>query len=363
MQSIYIHIPFCTNICSYCDFSKMYYNYKFVNKYLDSLSKEIKERYHGEKVKTIYIGGGTPSSLTIRELEKLFNIINIFNLEEDVEFTMEANVENLEKEKIILMKKNKVNRISLGVQTFNTKNLKKLNRHHNKNQVIKKIKELKENKITNINIDLIYGIDENKETLKKDIDTFLKLDIPHISCYSLIIENNTILKLNNTSYIDEEIEYEMYKYIEKTLKDHNYIHYEISNYAKEGYYSKHNLVYWNNQDYLGFGLSSVSYINNYRITNTKNLTKYIDGNYIKSIVYEKEEEKMDNEIMLALRKIEGLNLKQFNKKYQKEFKDIYDIDWLIKEHYLIETENHIRINKKYIYISNEIINKIIRRKN
>jgi len=358
MISVYIHIPFCSNICSYCDFSKIYYNSKYVSRYLDTLESEIKERYNNEIVKTIYIGGGTPSSLNDKELERLFNIIKIFKLSDNCEYTMEANIENLTLNKIKLMKEYGINRVSLGVQTFDNSNLIYLNRKHNKDDVFNIINLLKLNGFNNINIDLIYGIDSNINKVKKDIDYFLELDIPHISCYSLIIENNTVIGNNNTNYIDEDIEYEMYKYIENKLEKNNYIHYEISNYSKKGYNSKHNLVYWNNEYYYGFGLSSVSFINDYRITNTKNLTKYLNGEYVDNSTFEDINEKMDNELMLGLRKIDGINLNNFKNKYNKDLFDVYDIDNLIKEKYLIIENECLKINKEYIYLSNEILLKI-----
>ena len=355
MIGIYIHIPFCSNICSYCDFSKIYYNENYVDKYLDSLEKEIKNRYKNENVKTLYIGGGTPTSLNIRQLNRLFKIISIFNLDNNLEFTIEANVENLTLDKIKLLKENNVNRVSLGVQTFDKDNLAYLNRKHECKDVFNTIKLLKENNIDNINIDLIYGIDSDIDKLKKDIDYFLELDIPHISCYSLIIENNTILKNNNTNYIDEDTEYEMYKYIENTLEKNNYIHYEISNYAKEGYESKHNLTYWNNEYYYGFGLSSVSFIDNYRINNTRNLTKYLNNNYVDSNDYEDINLRIENEIMLNLRKLEGINLTKFKNKYNKELDSIYNTNKLIKDNYLIKEDNYLKINKEYLYLSNSIL--------
>ena len=355
MISVYIHIPFCSNICSYCDFSKMYYNENYVDKYLDTLEKEIKSRYNNEIVKTLYIGGGTPSCLSVLELDRLFRIISIFNLSENCEFTMEANVENLSLDKIKLLNKYNVNRVSLGVQTFDKDNLIYLNRSHSKEDVFNTIKLLKENNIDNINIDLIYGIDNNIEKVKKDIEYFIKLDIPHISCYSLIIEDNTRLKNTNTDYIDEDIDYEMYKYIEDTLEKNGYKHYEVSNYCKYGYESRHNLVYWNNEYYYGFGLSSVSFIDNYRITNTRNLTKYLNDNYIYTNEYEDEDTRIDNEIMLGLRKLEGINLINFKDKYNIELESIYNIDKLLKEGYLIKDNNYLKINKEYIYLSNSIL--------
>ena len=212
---------------------------------------------------------------------------------------------------------------------------------------------------SNINIDLIYAAYDDINILKSDIDCFLKLDIPHISTYSLIIEDNTMLKINGMKNIDEDIDYEMYKYIEDTLEKNNYIHYEISNYAKNGYQSKHNLVYWNNEEYYGFGLSSTSYINNERITNTKNLRKYLNGKYIGTSISEDKEIKMENEIMLGLRKLDGIDLDRFKEKFNVSLEDIYNIDNLISEGYLVKEDNYIKINKKYMYISNEIIVRIL----
>lgn len=356
-MSIYIHIPFCNTICTYCDFCKIYYNKKYIDKYLDSLEREIKKRYKGEVVKTIYIGGGTPTSLDEYELEKLFKIINIFNRENDIEFTIEGNVESITEDKLKIMKKYGVNRISIGVQSFDDKIIRILGRVHNKKEVFDKI-ELIKKYITNINIDLIYAVTNDIEVVKRDINYFLKLDIPHISLYSLILEDNTILKINKYKNIEEDIDYEMYNYIEKTLESNGYIHYEVSNYARKGYVSKHNLVYWNNDYYYGFGLSSTSYLNNERIVNTKNLTKYLNGEYLGSTEYEDKSIRIENEVMLGLRKLEGINLDTFKNKYNISLFDVYDVDNLIKQGYLEIVDNYLRIKKDYIYIMNEILYRI-----
>ena len=356
-MSIYIHIPFCNTICTYCDFCKMYYNKKYIDNYLDSLEKEIKDRYKGEIVKTIYIGGGTPTSLDEEELDKLFKRVSVFNREDDIEFTIEGNVESIMEDKLKIMKKYGVNRISIGVQSFDDDIIKILGRNHNKELVFNKIKLIK-NYISNINIDLIYAVTNDIEIVKKDIDYFLELDIPHISLYSLILEDNTILKINNYHNINEDIDYEMYKYIENTLESYGYIHYEVSNYAREGYQSKHNLVYWNNNYYYGFGLSSTSYLNNERIVNTKNLSKYLKGNYINGIEYEDKDVRIENEVMLGLRKLSGINLNEFKKKYNVSLFDVYDIDNLIKDGYLEIEGNYLKINKDYIYTMNEILYRI-----
>lgn len=357
-MSIYIHIPFCNSICTYCDFCKIFYNKKYINDYLNNLEQEIKVRYKSEIVNTIFIGGGTPSSLDDEELIRLMNIIEIFKLNDNYEFTVECNIESITENKLKIMKKYGVNRISIGVESFDNSIIKLLGRNHTKKDVYNKMKIVKRY-FSNINIDLIYAAYDDINILKSDIDCFLKLDIPHISTYSLIIEDNTMLKINGMKNIDEDIDYEMYKYIEDALEKNNYIHYEISNYAKNGYQSKHNLVYWNNEEYYGFGLSSTSYINNERITNTKNLRKYLNGEYLDTSVYEDKDIRMENEIMLGLRKFDGIDLDRFKEKFNVSLEDIYNIDNLVRNGYLIRDNNCIKIDKKYMYISNEIIVRIL----
>ena len=357
-MSIYIHIPFCNSICTYCDFCKIFYNKKYINDYLNNLEQEIKVRYKSEIVNTIFIGGGTPSSLDDEELIRLMNIIEIFKLNDNYEFTVECNIESITENKLKIMKKYGVNRISIGVESFDNSIIKLLGRNHTKKDVYNKM-EIVKRYFSNINIDLIYAAYDDINILKSDIDCFLKLDIPHISTYSLIIEDNTMLKINGMKNIDEDIDYEMYKYIEDALEKNDYIHYEISNYAKNGYQSKHNLVYWNNEEYYGFGLSSTSYINNKRITNTKNLRKYLNGEYLDTSVYEDKDIRMENEIMLGLRKFDGIDLDRFKEKFNVSLEDIYNIDNLVRNGYLIRDNNCIKIDKKYMYISNEIIVRIL----
>lgn len=354
VMSVYIHIPFCNYICSYCDFCKIIYDKRYIKRYLDSLRSEIVSRYRGEEVKTIYIGGGTPSSLDTQELIMLLDIISLFNLSSDYEFTIEGNIESINEDKLIVMKKYGVNRISVGVESFNSDIIKLLGRRHTKEEVFDKINLIKRY-IDNINVDIIYGAYSDISILKRDISYALELNVNHISAYSLIIEDNTLLKVNGFSYIDEDIDFEMYKYINDTLVSNGYIHYEISNYAKRGYESRHNLVYWNNDYYYGFGLSSCSYIDNVRIVNTKNLSKYLDGEYIATSIIEDINVRMENEVMLGLRKFKGINLDVFRSKYKRDLMDVFNTDDLIRDGYLVIEDNYLRISSEYMYISNEII--------
>lgn len=356
-MSVYIHIPFCDSICTYCDFCKVVYDKKFVKDYLKNLEREIIQRYNGEKVSTIFIGGGTPTCLEDEELITLFEIIKIFNLCDDYEFTVEGNTENITESKLIIMKKYGVNRISVGVESFDESIIRLLGRSHTKVDVFNVIKLIKKF-LTNINIDLMYAISDDMDIVKNDIKSFLALDIPHVSVYSLIIENHTILKIKGFKNISEDIDYEMYKYIESSLEKHGYIHYEISNYAKDGYQSRHNLVYWNNDCYYGFGLSSTSYVDNIRRVNVKNLSKYLSGHYLENEEKEDIGIRMENEVMLGLRKIEGINLRTFKDRYDVNLEDVYDIDDLIEDGYLIKDGDYLKIDRKYLYVSNEIIVRI-----
>ena len=355
-KSVYIHIPFCKSICSYCDFCKFYYNKDWINKYLKELRNEIETKYKGEIIKTLYIGGGTPSSLDIYELQELFDIIKIFKLSKNVEFTFECNIETLTQDKLKLLKNNNVNRLSIGVQTFNEKYLKFLNRNHTSKEVLEKITLAKNIGFDNINIDLIYAIPgETIEEIDKDLDLFLDLDITHISTYSLMIEPNTKLYIEKTESIDEDIDYKMYEYICKKLKSYGYIHYEISNFSKKGYESRHNLTYWNNLEYYGFGIGSSGYIDNIRYDNTKNLNKYLSGNYVSESRFISEHEKLQNEFILGFRKINGIDKNDFYNKYGFDIKDIDIIKKLLKEEKLLENKKNIYINPKYIYVSNDIL--------
>ena len=358
MLGVYIHIPFCKNICNYCDFCKVYYKTGYASKYLDSLELEIKSRYKNELIDTIYIGGGTPNSLNIEELKRLFNIIKIFKLKDNYEFTIECNIESIDENKLKLFKDNGVNRISFGVESFEKDILEILGRNHTKEMIFNNI-ELSKKYFNNINIDIIYGVNNEIDNVKKDIDNFLKLDISHISCYSLILEENTKLYIDKHKYIDEDIDYEMFKYINDTLVNNGYKHYEISNYAKENYESIHNKNYWYNGNYYGFGLGSVSYLNNYRISNTKNLLKYLNQEYIMNKEYEDINIRKENDLILGLRLIDGINYKIFNQKYKDNILNKNIIKKLINENKLIIDKDNIKCNYDYIYLLNEILIEIM----
>ena len=360
IDALYIHIPFCKKICSYCDFCKVYYNKKYVNKYLDALEKEIKSNYKGEVITSLYIGGGTPSSLSVDELKKLFGILKIFKLSKECEITMEVNVDSLSLDKIKLLKEFGVNRVSLGVETINSKLQDVLERRTNKDRVISCISNLRSVGITNINVDLIYAIEgESLDDLKKDLNFILSLDVPHVSTYSLIIEDNTKLKIKGIKNIDKSLDREMYDMISKILKENDYIHYEVSNFAKNNYQSKHNLKYWNNLHYYGFGVGASGYLDNIRYTNTRSITNYIEGKNVldKEILTIKD--KIFYEIMLGFRTNIGVDKVEFKKKYNVNIDELFNYKELVKDKVLDEDCRYLRVREEYFYVLDDVILRFI----
>lgn len=352
ISACYIHIPFCKNICTYCDFCKMYYNQKFISKYLEALDLEINIYYKNEVLKTLYIGGGTPSCLEKEELERLFKTISKIKLDKNYEFTFECNLNDITEELLTFLKDNKVNRLSIGIESFNEKILNVLGRKYDFNINEKII--LAKKYFSNINIDLIYGVKgQTLEDLKEDLEKFTCLDIEHISIYSLILEENTILKTTNYQEIEDELCREMYDYICKFLKENGFNHYEISNFSKVGKESKHNLTYWNNNQYYGFGLGASGYIDNMRYTNTRSITNYNKGLLNREIEHLTLKEDMENFMILGLRKTKGVSNKEFFSRYNRNIKDVFDTNKLIQK------DDYFFIKEGDLYISNMILTDFI----
>ena len=359
-KSVYIHIPFCRNICSYCDFCKLLYKKDWGDLYLDKLNEEILDRYLDDEIKTIYIGGGTPSCLSLSQIKKLLEICHNFHLSSQIEFTFECNLDDITEEILYLLKLNGVNRLSIGIQSFNEDNLYFLNRKHTLEEAEEKMTLIRKLGFNNVNIDLMYALPtEDLSVLKKDLTMFLKLEPDHISTYSLMIEPHTMLYQKRIKPISEDMDSLMYKTIIKTLEKKDYHHYEVSNFAKEGYESKHNLTYWNNEEYYGFGLGASGYIDDIRYTNTKSLKNYLDGFYHGEQEILSLKDVMDNELMLGFRKCEGVSLEKFKRKFGKNMEDCYPIKPLLKNKDLKEEDEYIFIPKDKFYIMNEILLKML----
>ena len=359
IKSCYIHIPFCKNICSYCDFCKNYYDKKIVNKYLKSLENEIKLNYKNNVLDTLYIGGGTPSSLDFEELETLFSILNIFKLNKNYEYTFECNYEDINLELLKLLKKNRVNRLSVGIQTFNERYSDILNRNIKKEEIINKI-SLAKKYFNNINVDLIYALpNQSIEDLVKDLGFFVKLNINHISTYSLMIEKNTLLYIKGIKQLDDDLQNKMYYKIIDFLRENGFYHYEISNFSKKGFESKHNINYWKNNNYYGFGSGASGFINNVRYDNTKSIFNYIKGKYIINNEVLDKDMLMKDEVMLNLRMINGISKNDFKARYNISLDKAFDYSFLVDNKFLNENKNNLYINEKYLFVSNVIINKIL----
>jgi len=319
IKHLYIHVPFCKTICYYCDFCHRIYDSKLVDKWLSQLAKQINNHCH-EQYETIYIGGGTPTSLSNLELEKLLTLIKPYS-NEVKEYTIEVNPESLDIDKINLFNKYGINRISMGVQSSDDNLLKQMNRHHSFKDVKEKIELLRNNGISNISIDLMYSLpNQTMAILKNTLADFLSLKVPHVSLYSLTIEENSVFNKKGLSNLDEDIEADMYDLIESTLLANNYLHYEVSNYCLEGYESKHNLGYWHYDNFLGLSLGASSKIDHHRFSFTRNFKEYfIDCESKCEEIELTDEDLMFENIMMSLRTREGLNIKEFNEKYHCDF--------------------------------------------
>lgn len=358
---MYIHIPFCRKICSYCDFCKLFYNKNMVVKYLESLEKEIDTYYDLEEMETLYIGGGTPSCLDNSDLITLFKIINKINKSNNCEFTFECNIHDITEELLTILKNNKVNRLSIGVESFDNNNTIFLKRKYMTFEEVKKrISLAHEYGFNNINVDLIYAIPEEKiSTLKKDIKNILKLGITHVSTYSLIIEEHTILHNNDVQPISEELDAKMYDLITSMFKNKGFVHYEVSNFALPGYESKHNLCYWNNNEYYGFGPGAAGYKGGVRYENSRSINKYLNKEYHYKEDILSKREIMENELMLGLRKMQGINLEEFYDRYNINAQEVFNIQELVDQKLLTYKDGYIFIPKDKIYVMNEILTKLI----
>lgn len=343
IKHLYIHVPFCNSICSYCDFCHRVYDEDLSNKWLDVVSKEIKDKCK-DNYETIYIGGGTPTSLSNNQLDKLLSCIDQY-AKEVVEYTIEVNPESLDINKINIFKKHGINRISMGVQTSNPDLLKLINRKHSFEEVKDKIKLLKDNGLNNISIDLMYSLPtQTIDILNKTIDDFISLDIPHVSLYSLTIEENSVFGKKGYKQLDEDIEADMYELIVSRLQESGYIHYEVSNFSRPGYESKHNIGYWKYEDFLGLSLDASSKVGDKRYTITRNFNDYLnDYNCVSELVNLSKDDQMFENIMMSLRMKDGLNIEEFNNKY--------DCDLLNK--YSKATSNpNICIENRYLKVKN-----------
>lgn len=363
MAGLYIHIPFCKSRCIYCGFYSTT-AFELRQQYTDALCREIADRASGS-IGTIYLGGGTPSQLTLPQLHQIFDTIYKYNkVEKDAEVTIEVNPDDVTEELAAALPALSVNRVSMGAQTFDDERLAFLHRRHTSRQVGEAIDRLRKAGISNISIDLMYGFpEENLTSWQQDISTALSLDVEHLSAYCLMIEEGTPLYRMQISPIDEELERTMYELLMDCLEAAGYEHYEISNFARPGSRSRHNSSYWNGTPYIGIGAAAHSYDIQSRSWNVSDLRRYIEGiNHGKRLF---EEEKLDEDtryndcVTVALRTCEGINLKNLSARhrlYCLENAQHFIDDGLLK----LSHDNHqLSLTRRGLFISDMIMSDLM----
>lgn len=358
-KGLYIHVPFCKYICSYCDFSKKYIKNQPVLEYVKAVSQELEMYMPFTDVNTIYIGGGTPSSLSVSQFDLLFKKLNqLIDFSKIEEFTVELNPDDVTEQYLIFLKNNNVNRISIGVQSLNNSILSTVNRNHSFEDVETALC-LAQKHFTNVNLDFMFNLpNQTKKDIDLSLDFITKYKPSHISYYGLIFEEHTILATQKNSYWSEDFEGEIYSYIQSGLSQLGYQQYEISNYSLPGYESKHNIHYWNGDQYYAAGLGSSGFLDGKRFTNTSSLKEYItkvNAGVMPIVEEEKiglEDEKLEK-IMLGLRYYQYIDLG-------------YNIINYIKSNETLKSKfdykgEKVRLKREFYYISNAIILDILER--
>lgn len=369
-RAAYVHIPFCTQICHYCDFSKVFIKNQPVDDYLRALMEEIRA-YEPGPVDTLYIGGGTPSALSAPQLEFLLEgLASIFDISQVQEWTLEANPGDLSQDKIDVLAKAGLNRISLGVQTFDDRELRQIGRMHQEKDIYESIDQLKAAGFHNISIDLIYALpNQTMDQVVTNVEKALALDIPHMSLYSLILENHTVfmnrMRRGQLNLPQEDLEVDMFHYIINRLKEAGYDHYEISNFCRPGYESRHNLMYWDNAEYYGLGAGASGYLNGVRYRNHGPIRHYLEAVAAGDARVYKEElslkEQMEEELFLGLRKRSGVSIQRFEQKFARSFEEVYGkvVAQLLEEGLLIREGDRLRTSQKGLFLGDTVAERFI----
>ncbi|WP_278681948.1 radical SAM family heme chaperone HemW [Paraclostridium bifermentans] len=370
MLGLYVHVPFCAQKCYYCDFNSYKINSNQKKEYLINIEREMKfykEEFKDKCFDTVFFGGGTPSILTVDELQELVNHIHEnFNIKKDAEITIECNPGTINREKLEAMKKMGINRLSIGLQATQNYHLKSIGRIHTYEEFEKNYYDALDIGFKNINIDLMYALPNQKTQEWKDtLDKIIDLNPSHISAYSLILEEGTKLydMYQNKEFelLDEDIDINMYNYTIDTLKRNGYNQYEISNYSKEDLECKHNIIYWKCDNYLGLGPGASGFIWDTRYSNIEDICEYNECimQNIKPVREEIEltkKDKIEEFIFMGLRMNEGINLDVFKERFDTDFYDIYQdvMDKLIKRELVIFDGKNISLTQKGREISNSV---------
>ena len=363
MKGLYVHIPFCIKKCNYCDFNSFCAEDSVKEAYVKALLCEMSE-YKGEKVDTVYIGGGTPTTLSTGLLKSVITgIKENFVLMPDTEFTVEMNPKTADKEKLEMLYKMGVNRLSIGVQSFCDDELKALGRVHNKKDALEAISLAKKAGFSNISIDLMSAIPkQTRESFLETLEIAISQNPSHISCYSLILEEGTPLfdavKNGKEMLCDEDTERELYEYAKNTLEKNGYVQYEISNFAKDGRLSRHNIKYWTMEEYIGLGISAHSFVGGVRYSDTDNIESYLGHNFRsdKKEVLTKTD-MMSEFVFLGLRMTEGISEKVFSERFGVNIYEVFPkpLEKFIKMGLLICENGRILLSEAAVSVSNQIM--------
>lgn len=372
--SAYIQIPFCEHICYYCDFNKVFLEGQPVDEYIEALLKEARlalRQNPVEKMETLYVGGGTPTSLTASQLERLLSGLREILPYYNGEFTVEANPGDLTADKLDVMKNYGVNRLSMGVQTFDDCLLKKIGRKHTAQDVYDTIQLLEEKDFSNVTIDLIYALPgQSLESFRDTVTRALALDLPHYALYSLILENQTMfmnwVRRGKMHLPEQELEAQMYAETIDAMEKAGRKQYEISNFAKPGFESQHNLVYWNNQNYFGLGAGASGYLGNRRYKNRGPIQHYLKSLKNDQLPVLEEEiltqkAQIEEEMFLGLRKILGVDKTVFENRFGFSMMDVYgDVIEKLKQQKLItETDSRVCLTEEGLFRGNDVFEEFL----
>ncbi|MBC6295861.1 oxygen-independent coproporphyrinogen III oxidase [Listeria sp. FSL L7-1517] len=374
-SAIYIHIPFCEHICYYCDFNKVFLEGQPVDEYVNLLIKEMKltaNKTGVVPVDTVFVGGGTPTTLNESQIAKLCTAVQeIFSLKEGAEFSFEANPGDLSISKLQTMKDYGVNRISMGVQSFNNELLKKIGRIHTVKDVYQSVENMRAVGFENVSIDLIFSLPGQTEADFKDtLNQALALDLPHYSAYSLIIEPKTIfynlMQKGKLFLPGQDAEANMYDLLLNEMEKHGRKQYEISNFAKEGFQSKHNITYWSNEHYYGFGAGAHGYIGNTRYSNFGPIKKYMEPLQENKLpIFQQKEltlkEKMEEEMFLGLRKVRGVDKMAFYQKFGQDLETIFPkaIQKTMEKGWLENNRENVALTRNGRFLGNNVFQEFL----
>lgn len=374
-SAVYIHIPFCEHICYYCDFNKVFLEGQPVDEYVDLLIKEMQitaANKQMEPIDTVFVGGGTPTTLNEAQIAKLCTAIQeIFPMKEEVEFSFEANPGDLSVAKVQTMKDYGVNRISMGVQSFNNDLLKKIGRIHTVKDVYQSVENMRTVGFENVSIDLIFSLPGQTEADFQDtLNQALALDLPHYSAYSLIIEPKTIfynlMQKGKLFLPGQDAEANMYDLLLVEMEKHGRKQYEISNFAKEGFESKHNITYWSNEHYYGFGAGAHGYIGNTRYSNFGPIKKYMEPLQENKLpVFQQKEltlkEKMEEEMFLGLRKVSGVSKARFQRKFGQDLDVTFQnaIQKTMAKGWLENNEENVALTRNGRFLGNNVFQEFL----